>query len=138
MAKKQIKLTGKTLKRVRDTSTQPKQIDSERVARALGAEPMAQSLPHPASAPMLFAIRQELARRLLSTGGRPRLKDTTRRQKIPMQQEDWNRLEQLSSQLSDHNLKASPGQVASVIIHQALKKVTASQIGGALEDTTEQ
>jgi len=133
---KRIKTTGKKLGKIRPASKRLPRVSSENLARALSAENIEVSVSG-ASPPTLFAIRQELARRLVSTGGRRALQGTTRRQKIPMRDDDWDRLEQLSELISDDDLKPTAGQVASIIIHQALKKYTPKQIRGVLKEPGE-
>ena len=61
------------------------------------------------------AVRQELARLLRSTGGRPGLEGSLRRQKIPLSGDEWVQLEYLSEVLEDSGITASAGQVARVL-----------------------
>jgi len=69
------------------------------------------------------AVRQELLSRLTSTGGRPGLKGTTRRQKIPLDDEDWSRLQKIAEALNDDEVRPTPGQVASVLLHRLLENI---------------
>lgn len=121
MAEK-VEQTSKTVPRVKTTGTRLDRIDPELVAKRLGAEKVAARDESRASPAALFALRQELARRLVSTGGRPSLEGTERRQKIPLADEDWHALERLAEGLSDDEVRATPGQVASVLLHRALEE----------------
>lgn len=119
--KKQVRQTSKTSARVNSSGGLFERIDPELVAEKLGAERIAAGAELRGSAAALFGLRQELARRLVSTGGRPRLEGTERRQKIPLADEDWAVLEKLAAGLSDKELHPTAGQVASVLLHRALE-----------------
>lgn len=116
-----IKRTDKSLPRVRSTSKRAKRIDPARVASALGAEPAGAEISLKGSPLSLFGLRQELARRLTSTGGRPSLEGTTRRQKIPMHDADWERCEELAERVADQEIRPTAGQVAGILLHQSLE-----------------
>lgn len=55
-----------------------------------------------------------------STGGRPSLEGTDRRQKIPTSDADWKRFEEIAERLTDAELRPSAGQVAGVLLHESL------------------
>lgn len=116
-----IERRDSALPRIEPQDAPVARIDPELVAERLGAERAAAGTGRPGSPPALLALRQELARRLVSTGGRPRLTGTQRRQKIPLADEDWQALEKLAEGLADDDIRPSPGQVASVLLHQALE-----------------
>ena len=116
---KRIKNVGKTQPLVRDTSRAQSLVDPSLVAKTIGADEIG-DLRDAGSLPSLAALRQELARRLLSTGGRPALKDTDRRQKIPLSDDDWMRLCDLARRLADLETRPAPAQVASALLHLAL------------------
>jgi hypothetical protein len=69
----------------------------------------------------LFALRQELCERLQSTGGRRSLEGATRRQKIPLSEADWQRLQQLAELSQTNGMRPTAGQVAGTLLHQALE-----------------
>ena len=71
----------------------------------------------------LVAVRQELLSRLASTGGRPGLEGATRRQKIPLDDRDWKRLQKIAEALNDDEVRPTPGQVASVLLHRVLETI---------------
>ena len=93
----------------------------EEIAKALGAEVVSRENVH--GAPIaLRVLRQELERRVRSTGGRPALEGATKIQKIPLKPEDWSRLEELSRKLS-----RPAGQVASILLHNQLEAFAPSR-----------
>lgn len=108
--------------RIRDTSRTLPRVDARMVARALGAD-AAVLVPDGGSPFSLAAVRQELVRRLKSSGGRPALEGTVRRQKIPLSDEEWDRLEHLSSLFADSGVRATAGQVARILLSLILEKV---------------
>ncbi len=114
-----IKVKGKTLPKVRDTGRTLDRVEGAEVAVALGAQ--LDDTPGPtAQGPVaLFGLRQALAARLRSTGGRPSL-GVSRRQKIPLDDADWELLCQLSALLAHDESRPTPGQVASELLRQRL------------------
>jgi hypothetical protein len=96
------------------------------VAKALGAEPVGKVDSR--ATPSMAGLYRELAERLRSTGGRPALQGATRRQKIPLTDADWNELERLSERLS-----ATPGQIASVLLHQILANLDLEEAAALLK-----
>ena len=117
-----IKVKGKTLPKVRDTSRTLDRVDGADVAEALGAQAMDTPGPKAQGPVALFGLRQALAARLRSTGGRPSL-GVSRRQKIPLDDADWDLLCKLSEILADDENHPTPGQVASELLHQRLRQV---------------
>jgi hypothetical protein len=97
-----------------------RRVEPERVAEALGATIEITEAMTPQSPIALVAMRQELLSRLTSTGGRPGLAGATRRQKIPLDDADWARLQKIAEALNDEEVKPTPGQVASVLLHRVL------------------
>ena len=92
--------------------------------QALGAEECQNEETKIKGSPLqLIALRQELYSRLRSTGGRRSLKGVSRRQKIPLSEEDWEKLQKLAEQNQSEKITPSPAQVASVLLHQALEEL---------------
>jgi hypothetical protein len=120
---RKITQVSRTSARVKPAGAQFKRIDRKLVAERLGAQRVAVVAELRGGAAALFALREELARRLVSTGGRPCLEGTARRQKIPLSEEDWRALEELAAGLSDKELRPTAGQVASVLLHHALEDI---------------
>jgi hypothetical protein len=123
---KRIKIIGKTQPLIRDTGQAQPLVDPSLIAEALGADEIGNVLD--SGNPLSFAaLRHELAQRLLSTGGRPALKDTDRRQKIPLSDDDWTRLCELAQRVSDLDARPAPAQVASALLHLALANLDAAE-----------
>lgn len=119
-----IKVKGNTLRKVRVTSRTLDRVERSAVAAALGAEQTEASVSVGQSPIALFGLRQGLAERLRSSGGRPSL-GVGRRQKIPLDDADWQLLCKLSEMLSDEVTRPTPGQVASELLRQRLRQVCA-------------
>lgn len=120
--------TSETLPEIIDTSPTLPKVDPEMVARALGAEPVGEVIGIPGSPIAAMALRQEIARRLVSRGGRPALEGTTRRQKIPLADSDWEALGRLAELLEADGVRPTASQVASVILRQALESVDLERV----------
>jgi hypothetical protein len=99
-------------------------LDPKAVADALGGEPCPEHIEGQPGPVTLYALRQELIRRRHSSGGRPGIEGTSFRAKVPLADQDWQRLEAIASSLSAHGFTPSPGQVASVLLSIALRSVT--------------
>jgi hypothetical protein len=121
---KRIHVTDPTVSRIRGTEGPLPRVDPQAVADALGAEPDREPLGQNPGPLTFFALRSELFRRLQSRGGRPGLEGTTFRAKIPLDQQEWKRLETLAASFSDEGFSPSPGQVASVLLSLALRTVS--------------
>ncbi len=117
-----IKVARKTYRRVRATGRRLEKVTAAKVARAIGAEPTEVSPSNTQGPVALFGLRQALATRLKSTGGRPSL-GVARRQKIPLDDADWELLCELAETLADDESRPTPGQVASELLHQRLMEV---------------
>jgi hypothetical protein len=103
-------------------STRPK-LDPAEVAKALGAKPVPVKVPEGAGPLNLFAVRQELYRRLQSSGGRPGLPDTDKVAKVPVSEVHWKRLEELAAAMAAPGFSPSAGQVANVLLTWALENL---------------
>ena len=112
---------NETYARIRDTGKTLPRIEASRVAEALGAAPS--ELMHgirggPFS---LFQVKQELSRRLQSTGGRPSLSGTSVRKKVPLSDNQWEELEEIASEVASPGFLPSAGQIASVLLALSLR-----------------
>lgn len=121
--KKFLKSNSKALPLILVTSKTAPKIESEVIKKGLKAEKVEQTSSLKGSPPALIALHQELYERLRSTGGRQGLEGVSRRQKIPLSEEDWKVLQQLAKQSQNEQVRPSPSQVASVLLHQALKEL---------------
>lgn len=117
---KALKVIGGRRAVIRSTTERAHGVELD-VAKALGGERLKVRLPRAPSPVRLLAVRGELARALRSTGGRPRISGTSRRQKIPLAEADWAQLEELAMRISGGGPQTTAGQVASVILHLALR-----------------
>ncbi|MBO0697117.1 MAG: hypothetical protein J2P46_01865 [Zavarzinella sp.] len=117
--------TSSTVRRIEVTESTVRRIDPAEVAKALGAEPTGDRVP-PAGPLSLYALRSELYRRRVSSGGRPGIAGTDQRVKIPVSDQDWAQLEELASKLASTGASPSPGQVASVLLSLALESIKAN------------
>jgi len=119
---RRIKTSSKPLSSVRTTSRRAPSVDRTTVAKALGVEDLSETDVELRGSPLsLFALRQELCERLRSTEGRRSLEGATRQKNILLSDEDWERLQKLAELSQSEGVYPTPGQVASVLLHQALE-----------------
>ena len=118
-----IRSTSPTEPIIRNTSPTEPRLDPRLVAKALGAEVTGVRLEKALAPITLAVVRAELFRRLRTSGGRPGLSDTSRRNKIPLSDQQWAELEKLAAMLATDELSPSAGQVASVLLSSALRCV---------------
>lgn len=98
-----------------------RRITPNEIEKGLGAERVAK-VP-PGGSPMsAYALRQELFRRLRSTGGRPGLNGTDMKPKIPMRRSRWKKLEKLAKQVESDSFHPTPAQLASVILDAGIEQ----------------
>ena len=117
-----IRVKGKKLPKVRVKGARLDSVDGPDVAEAVGAQPTGMSAPKARGPAAILGLRRALANRLRSTGGRPSL-GVSRRQKIPLDDSDWDLLCKLARMLADENNHPTPGQVASVLVRQRLHQI---------------
>lgn len=114
------------VKKIKDTGQAQRRISPKIIAKTLGTEEVEVKIDTKQSPISLFSLRQFLVARLRSTGGRPALVgiDKKRRNKIPLFDEDWQKLEALASYCKEkEGIKVSPGQIASALIHTNMAKI---------------
>ena len=118
------------IKIIKNTGPAQRQIDTKAVTKALGAEKIGIKIDTKQGPISLFSLRQFLISRLRSSGGRPALVGTTKkRNKIPLFDEDWVKLEKIATYYKKKNgINVSPGQIASALIHADISKVDTSKI----------
>ena len=117
---------GKTRARIVDISAKAKKLDPKIVERAFGARPVGSS-----KGLDLFALREVMGRMLQSAGGRPSLEGTVAQTKIPKIAADWEKLEKLALASSDLKHKPSTGQMAAIVLHLALDRISEEEIAKA-------
>lgn len=119
--------TDREKRRVVLTDSPVRRVSGERVTTRLGAKEIGR-LP-PIGSPLTFlAVREEMYRRLRSSGGRPGLEGTEQR-KIPIANEDWRIAERLAQEISETGFHPSAGQVMSAVLSLAMRQVDAPTAG---------
>lgn len=114
----------KNQKKIRSIGTTRSSVGHEFVAKALGAEKTGIEINTKQNPYSLFALRQHIVERLRSSGGRPSLIDTEKeRKKLPLCKGDWSKLKKIASYYKEHNVNVSPAQIASLFVHESLKKL---------------
>ena len=113
--------------RIRSSSRRAPSIDPRSVAEALGATPVVQVNPRiPPSA--LAGLRLRLFSTLKSAGGRPGIEGAELRQRIPMTRDDWQRLGEIAAAMSVEGARATAGQVAAQLLHEAIEAFDATNV----------
>jgi hypothetical protein len=119
-----IKSTSKSLPTISSSSKKARDIDHAMVTEAIGAEDAQEIESGLGGSPWaLCGLRQALRKQLHSTGGRRSLKGVSRRQKIPLSEDDWRRLQEVAEATQSEDVRPTPAQVASVLLHQALQEL---------------
>lgn len=126
-----LKVIGSTQKPIKVIGPIQKLVEPDVVAKALGAEKAGLKIDTKPGPISLFSLRQFLIDRLRSKGGRPALAGTTkRRNKIPLFDEDWVKLEKIAKYYKEkEGINVSPGQIASALIHTDILKIDTAKIG---------
>jgi hypothetical protein len=83
----------------------------------------------------LSALATRVARRLVSTGGRPTDKSWTVAKRVPMKESTWAKLEQVSEQSGRRGLRVAPGQLAAIALETGLERLVrmSTQTCGSME-----
>ena len=123
------------VKVIKNTGPTQKRINPKVVAKTLGAERIGIKIDTRQGPLSLFSLRQFLVNRLRSSGGRPALVGTTkRRNKIPLFDEDWIKLEMIAKYYKEkEGINVSPGQIASALVHTDISKMDTSKIASVLK-----
>jgi hypothetical protein len=118
------------VKKVKDKGATKRLIGHADFAKALGAQETDVEINTQLDPFSLSSLRQFLAGRLRSTGGRPRLEGTLKkRNKVPFFSEDWEILEMISKYYGEkEGLRVSSGQIASALIHTFISKIDTSSM----------
>ena len=112
--------------RIRDIGARSERIESEAVAQALHAEVVSTTEMH-GSPITMYALREAIGKRLTSTGGRPALAGSTRRQKIPISDQDWDELKHIAEEeLGSRSV--SPAQVGAILIRFGIAQIRKSGV----------
>jgi hypothetical protein len=111
-----------------DVSHKPPPIAVADVVTALGGRSLGINAGDDKAPVALLTIRDALMRRLRTTGGRPALSGDGPRQRVQVSAEDWQIITDIASRVPVGRHKASPAQVASVLIHLALERIPQGEI----------
>ncbi|MEE8585825.1 MAG: hypothetical protein V3T83_13340 [Acidobacteriota bacterium] len=100
----------------------------KRVRQALGAQRVIAVDDLPSQGPLdLLQLRDDLNRRLRSTGGRPTDPEWSVRRVVPFKREGWRELERLAESCRHHGQKVSPSQLAALLIERGLEDLMKSR-----------
>ena len=125
---KRIKVTGGRAREVHSTSRPSRGIDPKSVGDVLDAEQLGADVGFGGVHPALSSLRRDVLAALRSSGGRPGLEGAVRRQKIPMMDADWYELERVANSFQASGVKASPGQIAGKLLHDAISVLKVSPV----------
>ena len=123
--------------RLVDVSHKPPPIAVADVMAAFGGRPLGIKAGDDNAPIALLTIRDVLMQRLRTTGGRPALSGNGSRQRVQVSAEDWQTIVDIASRMDVGRHKASPAQVASVLIHLALERIPQREIKELVEAGTE-
>lgn len=98
-------------------------VNAEDLAHALGATEVTDAPSRGGSPVTWLALREETARRLRSTGGRPGLEGAEPR-KVTLPQDEWDMVRALADSISEPGFRPSAGQVAGILLGRAIRAVT--------------
>ncbi len=129
-----MKIRKPRTRAISKTPPRARGVDQAAFAEFMGAEPVAR-VPQGGSPLSIAAVRRQLFESLRSAGGRPALEGTTRRQKIPMSDSDWQALADLARSLSQEGAAVSAGQVAAQILRSAIAELQRSSEPRYLDPT---
>jgi len=121
-------IAGSARHRLVDVSHKPPPIAVAGVTTALGGRPLGRNTGDDKAPVALLTIRDALMQRLRTTGGRPALSGDGPRQRVQVSAEDWQAITDIASHVVVGRHKASPAQVASVLIHLALERIPQREI----------
>lgn len=113
---------------IKDITPKKRKIAHEFVLKSLGAEEMGIKIKVSNNLVSLFALRQNLIEQLCSKGGRPTIKErSTKRSKVPFYDNDWETLKDIAKYYKEKdNINTTPGQIASILIHNILTQIPKS------------
>lgn len=72
----------------------------------------------------VLALREEVAQRIHSTGGRPTDPEWTIQRQVPFRPETWKTLQQMAVDLQASGASASPAQLAALFIEHAVRAIS--------------
>lgn len=120
---------------IKDISKTQGKVSDKVIEQGLGAKKIGIKIDTRKAPISLFQLRQFLIERLISSGGRPKLKGTTKkRNKIPLLEDDWNKLKSIADYYKKKDgINVSPGQIASAIVHSFIANMDPKKEGDRQE-----
>jgi hypothetical protein len=110
--------------RLEDQSPTLERVEPHDIDQPLGATRVARTPGTRTGSPFsLWALRSRLMTDVVSTGGRPGRKEAVARKKIPMTEAEWALLDEITRVVNRRGGKATPGQVAGILLHQSMTEV---------------
>jgi hypothetical protein len=118
---KRIKVSSKTLPKIRSTSKMLRKIEPNKVSEALGAKEVYEiDTGNNIGSISAIALRMEIIEKIKSTGGRPSIEFADSEKKIPISDDNWETLKVMANYLTESmgskSKKVSPTHLASVIL----------------------
>lgn len=109
--------------RLEDQSETLDRIDTQEIEEGLGfrVDPTLQA-GH-GSPFSLWTLRSRLMTDLVSTGGRPGRREAISRKKIPLTENEWRLLDEITALIKARGINATPGQVAGLLLSQSMAEV---------------
>ena len=124
-----VNVTSSRKKKIRVTSKPSRAVDPAKVAKAFRAEKVGEDSQAGDFPWTLAHMAEELSQSLHSTGGRPALTGYHEKHKLPFKNEDWEFVRRISSNFP----KVGDTQIAAVLFHLAVKKMTDEEANRELE-----
>jgi len=106
----------------------PRRNRAARFAAAVGADESVELVKYlPALAPAVVAdLAERVSGRLRSTGGRPTDPDWQLTRLVPFSEATWERLREISRDLSDYGRRVAPSQIAAMLVEDALTELSST------------
>jgi hypothetical protein len=102
-----------------------KQLDPDRVSKALGSARVVPVSRAPSRGPLdLLQLRVEVERRLKSSGGRPTDPEWKLSRVVRFKPSRWTQLEELAAMLSQQGSTVSSSQLAAMLIERGLSELS--------------
>ena len=126
MAKLEFSDKGKAPLQI-DEPNSRRRLTKDEIEKGLGAEYVGE-IPTTDNSFTAYALRNELVKRLRSSGGRPALAGTDVRYRVPMRGSKWRRLAEIAKAVETETFRPTVTQVASVLLDLAIDKYELGQV----------
>jgi hypothetical protein len=129
------RFSGSRAPRLKVESRRQEPMSADTVVKAFAGEGVGQ-LKGQVQQGDLLAVRDVLAERLRSSGGRPKL-EGAEKHKIPVFDDDWRWVNAVTASLaSEHQINATPAQVSGVIFHLARQRLSSDDVAAEVAAMT--